>query len=92
MRLSCPHFSCKTRPLLTSLAILFSSPSAALASTIYTYDSLGRLAAAAYDNGLCIAYAYDPNGNRLSMRTVATTIQSSVWGAANWGCFSWTPQ
>ncbi len=62
------------------------------ASTFYTYDLLGRVTTAQYDNGLCIAYAYDANGNRTSQfNTLAGSPATPVWGAGIWGCFAWTP-
>jgi YD repeat-containing protein len=66
-------------------------PDVSNASASYTYDQLGRLVTAVYDNGLCIAYAYDMNGNRTSISTVSTTPQSPTWGSGAWGCFNWTP-
>jgi YD repeat-containing protein len=59
------------------------------ASSSYTYDQIGRLTTALYDNGLCIGYAYDANGNRTSL--ISSSPQSAVWGSGSWGCFSWTP-
>jgi YD repeat-containing protein len=55
----------------------------------YTYDQVGRVAAAIYDNGLCVAYTYDAAGNRTS-QTNATT-SAPTWGSGVWGCFNWTP-
>lgn len=58
---------------------------AANGSVGYTYDALGRVVTANYDTGVCIAYAYDANGNR-----TAETI-SMVGGGSKttWGCFTW---
>ncbi|HEY2068303.1 MAG TPA: RHS repeat domain-containing protein [Rhizomicrobium sp.] len=53
--------------LLTVAALLFSSP--ILAATVYTYDTLGRVATATYDNGMVITYSYDPAGNRTQVVT-----------------------
>jgi YD repeat-containing protein len=62
------------------------------ASVAYTYDLSGRLTTAIYDNGLCIAYLYDANGNRLSqVNTSGGGPVSPVWGTGKWGCFVWTP-
>ena len=67
-------------------------PSGSIASAIYTYDQLGRLTTAFYDNGVCVAYAYDANGNRTSqINTLGGTPASPIWGSGVWGCFSWTP-
>lgn len=73
---------------LTMLALL---PIPVVASVIFTYDELDRLTTAAYDNGLCISYFYDANGNRTAINSITSTPQPPTWGAANWGCFSWTP-
>jgi uncharacterized protein RhaS with RHS repeats len=62
------------------------------ASVSYGYDALGRVTTALYDNGLCIVYAYDANGNRTSQtNTISSTPESPVWGTGTWGCFIWTP-
>jgi YD repeat-containing protein len=62
------------------------------AAISYTYDKLGRLTSALYDNGLCIAYAYDANGNRTAQtNTISGAPESPTWGSGVWGCFSWTP-
>ena len=74
---------------LAALGILI--PNGVNASASYTYDLLGRLTTVVYDNGLCISYSYDPNGNRTAIATIATSPQTAVWGSANWGCFNWTP-
>lgn len=51
---------------------------AASASTTYTYDSLGRISTATYDNGKQIVYTYDPAGNRSQVVTQAGTNQPPV--------------
>jgi YD repeat-containing protein len=62
------------------------------AAVVYTYDQLGRVTSALYDNGLCIAYSYDANGNRTSQtNTLAGPPATAVWGSGVWGCFPWTP-
>lgn len=61
-------------------------------SVAYTYDALGRLKTASYDTGVCIAYAYDANGNRLSEKILVTTAGSTgVWGCFNWNGAKWGP-
>lgn len=55
------------RQLLAGGAILAVAwPRAALAKdpVVYAYDALGRLASAAYPNGVTIIYTYDAAGNR----------------------------
>jgi YD repeat-containing protein len=66
---------------------------AANGSVVYTYDALGRLITASYDTGVCIAYSYDANGNRLSEKILATSSSSStgVWGCFNWNNAQWGP-
>jgi YD repeat-containing protein len=79
-----------TRLAVVAIVALASgfAPSQADASTSYTYDDLSRLTTALYDNGICIAYGYDANGNRT--QAVAQT-NTAVWGSGLWGCFVWTP-
>jgi YD repeat-containing protein len=67
-------------------------PNARGASVSYTYDRVGRVTTAVYDNGTCIAYAYDAAGNRTSqITTVSGTPEMPTWGSGAWGCFVWTP-
>lgn len=74
-----------------AVAILF-VPTVANGSVNYGYDALGRVTSALYDNGLCIAYTYDANGNRTSQtNTIAGAPETPVWGVGSWGCFNWTP-
>lgn len=44
-----------------------------MAGVTYTYDMLGRLSTASYDNHKQITYTYDPAGNRTLVVTGATT-------------------
>jgi YD repeat-containing protein len=74
---------------LTVLGLLI--PNGVDASAVYTYDPVGRLTTVVYDNGVCVSYSYDANGNRTALATPATSPQTAVWGSANWGCFNWTP-
>ena len=77
-------------PVLATLGILL--PLGAIGSVIYTYDPLGRVTTGLYDNGLCIAYAYDANGNRTAQtNTISSAPETPTWGSGVWGCFSWTP-
>jgi hypothetical protein len=46
--------------------------SASMAGVTYSYDTLGRLSKAAYDNGKEIDYTYDPAGNRSQVVTQMT--------------------
>lgn len=63
---------------------------AANGSVVYTYDALGRLITASYDTGVCIAYTYDANGNRLSEKILVTSSSSTgVWGCFNWNNARW---
>ncbi len=41
----------------------------AMAATTYEYDSLGRIIKVTYDNGAWVQYAYDANGNRITVQT-----------------------
>ena len=81
-----------TMLLAASLLTFSGIPTGANGSAVYTYDSLGRLRTALYDNGLCVAYNYDANGNRISQtNTLSDAPESPTWGAGYWGCFEWTP-
>jgi hypothetical protein len=65
---------------------------AAAAAASYTYDQLGRVTTALYDNLTCVVYGYDANGNRTSQTiTVSSGPESPTWGSGSWGCFRWTP-
>jgi YD repeat-containing protein len=65
---------------------------AANGSVAYTYDALGRLITASYDTGVCIAYSYDANGNRLSEKILVVSPSSTgVWGCFNWYGAKWGP-
>src|SRR5215472_1194228 len=75
--------------LIFALGIL--SPNSSSAYAYYGYDPVGRVTTALYDNGVCVVYAYDANGNRTSQTsTVSSPPESPVWGMGTWGCFSWT--
>lgn len=75
--------------LLIVTAIML-APTIAQASVLYTYDSVGRLTTALYDNNVCLVYSYDKSGNR-TLKTVNMSgpVSSAVWGAGLWGCFRW---
>ncbi|MQA65948.1 MAG: hypothetical protein GEU76_08610 [Alphaproteobacteria bacterium] len=75
----------------STLALFLLISESMSASVSYTYDELGRVRTALYDNGLCVAYAYDANGNRTSQsNTISTAAETPYWGAGVWGCFPWT--
>jgi YD repeat-containing protein len=81
--------------LLLSLAALLagiSRLSPAEAATNYLYDPTGRLTVAIYDSGVCIAYAYDANGDRTSVTTFTgpPVAAKLIWGTGNWGCTTWS--
>jgi YD repeat-containing protein len=75
---------------LAGLLMTTGPASSANGSVVYTYDALGRIITASYDTGVCIGYAYDANGNRLSERILVTTATSiGVWGCYNWNGAKW---
>ncbi len=79
---------------VASMALLglFIAAAAEAAGVTYSYDFVGRVTTAVYDNAVCIVYGYDANGNRLSQtNTSGGTPVSPVWGSGKWGCFFWTP-
>ncbi|UEP53234.1 RHS repeat protein [Burkholderia ambifaria] len=62
------------------------------ATVQYFYDQLGRVTTALYDNGVCVAYSYDANGNRTAQsNTAGNGVPPMTWGAGVWGCVPWTP-
>lgn len=76
------------RKLVFAVGLLLSG--AADASVSYTYDVLGRITTALYDNGLCIVYTYDANGNRTSQSSLPSGgPETPIWGTGVWGCFAW---
>jgi len=82
----------KSRWCITVAALSFATlaiKDASSAGVIYTYDLSGRVTTALYDNGTCISYSYDANGNRTSQTTASTG--APAWGSGAWGCFVWTP-
>lgn len=81
--------SLQGRGFLLSIPFILASPASANNSVSYTYDIVGRLTTAAYDNGMCISYSYDANGNRTS-QTNSTASTDLVWGQSLWGCSKWT--
>jgi YD repeat-containing protein len=69
------------------------NPISASAYAYYGYDPAGRLATALYDNGVCVVYTNDANGNRTSQTsTISGPPEMARWGTGTWGCFSWTAQ
>jgi YD repeat-containing protein len=78
------------RFLLTiAVALIGVSSGEADASVLYTYDSVGRIATALYDNGACVTYSYDAFGNQTA-RTVVVNGVSPVWGSGAFACFPWS--
>jgi hypothetical protein len=68
------------------------SADAATASVQYTYDLMGRITTALYDNGVCVVYSYDSNGNRTAQtNTAGSGAPPMTWGTGVWGCAPWTP-
>ena len=60
-------------------------------SVTYTYDQVGRVTTALYDNGVCVVNSYDSNGNRLSRNVLAAgSPNTPVWGTGLLGCFQWS--
>jgi hypothetical protein len=80
-----------TAPLFLAALVgaFLAAQSADSAPTVsYSYDALGRLSVASYNNGtelITTTYVYDSAGNRSSY----VTVQASVWNAFNWGGGIW---
>jgi YD repeat-containing protein len=80
-----------TAALLTIGGIVI--PTQADSSADFTYDAVGRVTTALYDNASCVAYGYDANGNRTSQtNTISSSPEIATWGTGVLGCFKWTPQ
>jgi len=91
-KLTLPKPRWARRVASTALLGLFMAAAAEAAGVTYSYDFVGRVTTAVYDNALCIVYGYDANGNRSSQtNTSGGTPVSPVWGSGTWGCFFWTP-
>ncbi len=84
------HLIAQARATLLGIAAMTIPGSALGSGVVYGYDKVGRLTAALYDNGTCLVYAYDANGNRTSATNTSATV-TPVWGTGTFGCFSWTP-
>lgn len=65
-------------------------PKGAEAATTFLYDPQGRLTAIIYDNGNCVAYSYDADGNRISSRVAVNAAGALTWGSGLWGCRTWS--
>lgn len=77
--------------LCTFIFIFLSEGCLVAEATIsYSYDRLGRLTSAAYENGVCLTYSYDANGNRTVISSIIAPVGPPTWGAAPFGCFNWT--
>jgi YD repeat-containing protein len=72
--------------------IALAVPTSLGSSVSYTYDGAGRVTTAIYDNGTCVAYAYDASSNRTSQtNTIGAPPTTPTWDTGTWGCFPWTP-
>jgi len=75
--------------MLTLAALAFSGASwSATSSVSYSYDKVGRVVTAVYDNGSCIIYSYDANGNRTA-QNYPSGSGPQKWGTGVWGCMKW---
>ena len=83
----------RNRLALVVLASLVISNASQASSVSYAYDQVGRVTTAAYDNGLCVVYTYDANGNRTAQSFSMSSVPASQnWGSGVWGCYlKWTP-
>jgi YD repeat-containing protein len=71
------------RRVILAVVAMFISATGAFAGVAYTYDDLGRLTKAAYDNGKEIDYSYDPAGNRGSVVTQNSPPHAPVFKPAS---------
>jgi YD repeat-containing protein len=79
------------RLFAATLAAIILNQAPATAATTYLYDLVGRLTVIRYDNGVCVAYSYDADGDRTSSSTALNATGPLEWGASAWGCKTWTP-
>ncbi|SON58435.1 tRNA3(Ser)-specific nuclease (plasmid) [Hartmannibacter diazotrophicus] len=78
--------------ILVAILSLSSGATSAQSQVLYTYDDLGRLISALYDNSVCVVYSYDANGNRTAQtNSVSGAPSTPTWGTGVLGCFRWTP-
>jgi YD repeat-containing protein len=79
-------------PAIAAAVLMLAPASVGSSAVIYGYDPVGRLATAKYDDGTCVVYAYDANGNRTSaVTTRGGTPELAEWGSGVWGCLAWSP-
>jgi len=86
------HFRLARFLTIFAVGIALPLAAAADAQTVvrYTYDRAGRIMTALYDNGVCVVYAYDANGNRTSRTIMAAGAPNTpTWGTGRFGCFNW---
>ena len=75
---------------LIATLLTLNAPNAATGAVTYAYDALGRLVTATYDTGVCIAYTYDPVGNRLSETIqVPSPTGTGIWNCSTWDSTTW---
>lgn len=60
--------------IITTFAVMFTSPAHAAETVTYTYDALGRLTSVTYSNGATVTYTYDAAGNRTAVVTTTPTL------------------
>lgn len=87
------HLITRARAMVLGVAVMIIPGSAVGSGVVYGYDRVGRLTTAHYDNGTCVLYVYDANGNRTSQTVTSAggVPETPAWGTGTFGCFSWTP-
>lgn len=84
------HSGCSHLRIMVAAA-LWLVPTISQASVIYTYDQVGRVTTALYDNNVCVVYSYDANGNRTTQTITASgSPNTPSWGTGVFGCFRWS--
>ena len=63
----------RIKSILVCIGLVLLGAAQGSASTVYTYDDLGRLSCVLYDNGMKINYSYDQAGNRTQVVTQGGT-------------------
>jgi len=66
---------------IASIALLLTCNGAMAGSSMYKYDSLGRLVQVTTSNGIDITISYDASGNRTIEKTAGAQVTSSQTAA-----------
>lgn len=75
-----------------TFALAASIPSAGIAHPfIYMGAGITSGALQIANGPLCVTYAFDANGNRISRTQRSFGTPGAVWGSGYYACFNWSP-